>query len=298
MQEPMHRVRYGGGVLGVEEMGPADGWPLFYMHGWPGSRMQRPPDDRELRRTGARLVTIDRPGLGHSTPVRRRRVADWAAAVEAVADHLRIGRFAVLGVSGGGPYALATAAGLGSRVRRIIVCGGVPPQSGADAYRTPHPIMPFFGVARHAPAALRLALRAAQGRTLERTHFSPLFLALTGRRDSEALRLRGVQPMIFSSLRETFRQGPDGAAEDARIIASPWGFRLRDVAVPVTFWHGTSDRVVPPGGTPHMASRVPRSRLRWLRGEGHYSPLFLMMGELLDALAPRDAAFALASRQG
>jgi pimeloyl-ACP methyl ester carboxylesterase len=286
LTQPSHRIAYRGGFLAVELMGPEDGWPLFFFHGWPGSRMQRPPDDRELRRAGARLVTMDRPGLGHSTPVRHRRVADWGAAVEAVADHLGIARFAVLGVSGGGPYALAVAAGLAHRVRRVLVCGGVPPQSGPDAYRTLHPIMPFFGVARHAPGVLRLALRGAQTRTLGRTHFSQLFYALVGRRDGEALRLHGVQAMIFASLRETFRQGPEGAAADARAIASPWGFRLRDIAMPVTFWHGTEDRVVPPGGTLHMASRMPQARVRWLRGEGHYSPLFLRMGELLEALAP------------
>ena len=111
--------------------GPADGAPVFWLHGAPGSRFMRHRDE-SYERTGARVITYDRPGYGGSTRLPGRPVVHAAADVVAIADALEFGEFAVGGVSGGGPHALAVAAQCGGRVARCATVVGIGPYGVAD----------------------------------------------------------------------------------------------------------------------------------------------------------------------
>ena len=114
-----------GRTLRVAEYGDADGFPILFSHGTPGSRLDRHPDPSTYE--GYRLVSYDRPGYGGSTARPDRDVAAVADDVAAIADALGIERFGVFGVSGGGPHALALGALLGDRVERVAVrCGPAP----------------------------------------------------------------------------------------------------------------------------------------------------------------------------
>src|SRR5919108_3197173 len=106
-----HEVRLeGGGVLRARDGGVRGGRPVVLLHDGLGSRLVPGPVLAAAARAGLRLVSFDRPGFGGSTPRPGRTVADAAADVAAVADRLGLGRFAVWGRSGGGPFALARAA--------------------------------------------------------------------------------------------------------------------------------------------------------------------------------------------
>jgi pimeloyl-ACP methyl ester carboxylesterase len=95
-----------GRELARLELGDPEGPPVFVFHGTPGSRLQVSFDERPIIATGVRFIAVDRPGYGHSTFYRGRRLADWSSDVASLADHLGIDRFAVIGVSGGGPMPL------------------------------------------------------------------------------------------------------------------------------------------------------------------------------------------------
>ena len=115
-----------GRTLGYAEYGDPGGVPVFYFHGFPGSRLDYLifDDGNAARKTGARIIAPDRPGTGLSDPKRGRRMLDWPDDVGALADALDIKRFAVLGVSGGGPFAAACAYGIPERlIKTGIVCG-------------------------------------------------------------------------------------------------------------------------------------------------------------------------------
>jgi pimeloyl-ACP methyl ester carboxylesterase len=125
-----------GGCLGYAEYGDPDGDPVTWFHATPGARKQFPPDAHRLavdRRI--RLIGVERPGTGLSTRWNYHRVADWADDVEAFADGLGLERFAVAGLSGGGPYVLAACHGLPDRVVAGAVLGGI----GRPAVRRPRP---------------------------------------------------------------------------------------------------------------------------------------------------------------
>src|SRR6266536_1812907 len=102
--------------LAYTHYGDPNGQPVMYFHGWPGSRLEAELVSGEARTAGALVIAVDRPGMGGSDFQRGRRLLDWADDVVALADALQLERFAVLGVSGGGPYALACAHAIPQRV--------------------------------------------------------------------------------------------------------------------------------------------------------------------------------------
>ena len=124
----------GGRRLGYAEYGPARGRPLLWFHGTPGARRQIAPEARTLaHERGVRIVAVERPGIGESTPHVYRALVEFAADIEQLADSLGIDRFGVAGLSGGGPYALACAHEMPARVVAVGVLGGVAPAVGPDA---------------------------------------------------------------------------------------------------------------------------------------------------------------------
>src|SRR5437867_366139 len=113
--------------LGWAEYGARGGRPVLVFHGLPGSRKQRHPDGEISLDLGARMLHLERPGFGISDPAPGRTLAGWARDVSEACDLLGVETMRILGVSGGGPYALACAAALGLRVERIAVVSGVGP---------------------------------------------------------------------------------------------------------------------------------------------------------------------------
>ena len=117
-----------GRLLSWCEYGTPDGTPVFYFHGIPGSRVDNRLITDAIAAEGLRLIAVDRPGFGRSSPVvGRRSYFGWADDVESLANLLDIGRFAALAYSAGGPYALATCMALDGRVARVEIVSGVAP---------------------------------------------------------------------------------------------------------------------------------------------------------------------------
>src|SRR5690606_26440118 len=100
-------------TLAYTQIGARSGPTVLYFHGAPGSRLELLGLDDAFAEHGIRVVTADRPGYGRSTPLTGRTTADWATDVAALADHLDLDRFGVIGLSSGGPYTVACAALLG-----------------------------------------------------------------------------------------------------------------------------------------------------------------------------------------
>jgi pimeloyl-ACP methyl ester carboxylesterase len=117
------------------EYGDTRGTPAFYFHGFPGSRVEAQVVVSIGAQRGVRLLAVDRPGFGRSDFQPGRTIADWPQDVRALADALGLDRFAVLGVSGGAPYALACARDLGDRLTAVGVASGLGPVQGSQSLR-------------------------------------------------------------------------------------------------------------------------------------------------------------------
>ena len=259
-----------GRELAWLESGDPKGPAVFVFHGTPGSRLEVSCDQVPIISSGVRFIAVDRPGYGHSTFQRGRRLADWASDVTRLADHLKIDGFSVIGVSGGGPHAAACAR-FSERVLGAGIVSGVGPlaEPGAEegmmgfnravtrlARRSQYFVYPPFvlsaAIFRRWP---ELALRAASGQMPNS--------------DIEIL----SRPSVRSAYIDTYRRSPStsalAAAQDFALFASDWGFRLDDITVPVDIWHGDDDRNVPISHGRLQAERIPGARLHECPGEGH-----------------------------
>ena len=108
-----------GRALAYCEWGDPTGSPVLLVHGGPGSRLLCPDEDATVA-AGVRLLTVDRPGYGGSAPRPDPTLLDWADDVQALADRLGLERFAVVGFSAGGGYALACTARMPSASARLV----------------------------------------------------------------------------------------------------------------------------------------------------------------------------------
>lgn len=261
-----------GRAIGVAEYGACDGAPVFYFHGFPASRLEARLASDAAARAGVRLIALDRPGYGESDPLPGRTIADWADDVAQVADRLGLDRFAIVGVSGGGPYALACGSALPHRVSAVAVVGGLGMLSpGSEA--TDFAWLPrmSFRLARDWPAASHALNRSLAGLVRRRPD---LMLTLLAARMSSADRqvLDGeVIASLAASVSEALRRGADAATRELALYANPWNFSLDAIRAPCYLWYGEDDRTVPASVGRRLAAQLPGSRAVFLRDEGHFS---------------------------
>lgn len=287
-----------GRSLTVREAGAPAGRPLLYFHGTPGSRLDVAFGDDVARSLGVRIVSFDRPGYGRSEagPI---SLSGVARASEAVADELGIDRFAVLGWSGGGPFALAAAAVLGDRVTRVGVASG------------PGPFQEVPGALDQLDEADLAALvhlpgspaSAAQAFTSAAEAFTVGGVPMLALRDDEAVLMEGMAAMfgegdaavfadpplrhaLFVTFSEGMRQGFLGVGWDNVAWVGPWDIDLDAVRCPVHLWYGERDQITLPVDGEWLAAHVAGTELTMFPGEGHLG-LMRHWPEMLRALSGR-----------
>lgn len=274
-----------GRALAVAEYGDPGGRPVMFFQGTPSSRLWRHPDESIAARAGARMIRIDRPGFGLSDFHAGRTLLHWPSDVARVADALGVGRFAVIGVSGGGPYAAACAFALPERVTAVAIAGGAGPIEGpgaagdATARMTAIRKLGLLG-ARHAPWAVRVALELI-GPRRDAARFFERFTAGFPARDRALLADRALREVLIASYAEAVRRGSRGFAHEIGLFARPWGFDPAAIRVPVFLWHGEDDTSTPIAMARALAAVIPGCATRFLPGEGH----FVVIDHYADILA-------------
>lgn len=274
-----------GRVLMFAEWGDLDGSPLIALHGTPGCRLSRHPNQELVRSTGAHVVIYDRPGYGGSERHRGRRIADCATDVAAVADALGFERFAVKGVSGGGAHALAVAALLGDRVTRAACeVGAAPYEAFGDDWTAgmdPENVKEFgWAMGGEETLAAELTREAAAMR--ERVSIDPATMLGAfdlPESDQAVLARPEYAEVIRESVEEQTRNGVWGWVDDDLAELHPWGFDLATIRVPTAIWYGVDDVLTPPAHGRWLASNVPGALVRAQEG-GHMSDPDKSMVEL------------------
>lgn len=269
-----------GRVIAVEEYGDPNGVPVLYFHGWPASRLEA----GLIGNLPVRLLAFDRPGYGRSTSSPGRSLLDWPVDVASVADRLGLGRFYIVGLSGGGPFAAACAYAMPHRIAGLALVCPVPPASSMS-HHAPG-VGHLFRLGRHPKVAHRLLslLRPL----LHRRIITPRTLVGNGLPASDrAVLTRPMLAGLARAWREGVGRSVQGALSDANIYAADWGFPLSGITVPTTIWHGGADSLIPRVAVaPYEA--VPGSVLHLLPDEGHYSLPLNHAGRILHTLVARD----------
>nr|WP_240670318.1 alpha/beta hydrolase [Actinoplanes solisilvae] len=264
-----------GRDLTFEETGDLHGSPVFLLHGTPGSRLGPKPRTGVLYRLGVRLISYDRPGYGGSTRQEKRSVADAAGDIAAIADHLGIDTFAVVGRSGGGPHALAAAARLTDRVRRTGVLVGIAPSDapGLDWLNgmTDANVREYEAADNDWPRYVeRLRLQADRARRNPDSMVDLLRLEMT----APDLRVTDdvmIRQLLTATYREALSQGPFGWVDDVFAFRSAWGFDLRDITGTVLLWHGADDNFSPVSHARYLAAHVPYAEIQIQEDAAHFS---------------------------
>jgi pimeloyl-ACP methyl ester carboxylesterase len=285
----------GDRVLLVRDAGDPGGAAVIYFHGTPGSRLDLSFGEQAAAEQGVRLVTFDRPGYGGSTAA-PFGLASIAADAHAVADGLGVARFATLGMSGGGPGALAAATVPSGRVIRVGVASGAGPfqlvAGGLDHLddddRAAVALLsadPAAAAAGFAAGFEPLAEQVAPGGPGPAAALADLLSP----RDSELMQDPRLASALAATMREALRPGTSGGGWDNVSWTGPWDVDLSAIRCPVLLWYGTDDRFVPLAHGRWLAANLPDARLVLREGEGHLG-IMEHLGEMLTALTEPDPA--------
>lgn len=276
-----------GATVALSEYGDPRGVPVFFCHGWPSSRTMAELTHDAARELGVRIISPDRPGIRDSIFQADRRLVDWPPLLAALADHLEIDRFRIFAISGGAPYAYASAWMIPERIEKIAVASGAPhiadlqDRSGLlSLYKH------MLALRESRPALLRTLFHIARPFASMKMpiRIRPLVLKVLQPCDANVLRDSRSFEACFESARQAWRSSAAGVMADAEIYAEPWGFRLEEVQVPVQLWHGKKDRTFSFKLADEIAARLPKCELHLVEDVGHYSLPIRYIHEILTDL--------------
>jgi pimeloyl-ACP methyl ester carboxylesterase len=274
-----------GRTVGFAEHGAVEGTPVLWCHGGPGSRLEPLQVARAAEESGFRLIGIDRPGYGRSTPQPDRTIAGWVPEALTVLDYLDIDQFFTVGVSTGGAYALALAALEPDRVLGVIACCALTDmrwEAARAKMSGPHALDVWDAPDRERAMAAALASHGADGSKMFESagdvQLAASDLAVLG--DPEWLALMG------GALPEMYAFGVEGYTDDRRADGPGWEtFDTAAITSPVVVAHGGSDIIVDVSHAHHTAEIVPNADLRVFDELGHFSIIYEVVPALADLRA-------------
>jgi pimeloyl-ACP methyl ester carboxylesterase len=286
-----------GRRIACAEYGDLNGLPVLTLHGTPGSRLMFGLADEAARERGIRLIAPERPGYGLSDERHCTSLAQVAEDVGTVADAYGLDRFAIIGISGGAPFAVAAAAAMLERTSLLALVSPVGEVADGRLLLSRFQRFVFRRLAPR-PWATRFFFRRLRGMIFaapDRAY--RLLLARVRASDRELLARPEVRVDLQAAMGEGLRPGVEGATQDLRLYCAPWGLQLADIDVPTILWQGSDDPVVPPAAAYALARTLPNCRLDVIPGGGHYWVLG-QFGLILDAVAAVLRADAAASNAG
>ncbi|OGV44336.1 MAG: hypothetical protein A2X48_08555 [Lentisphaerae bacterium GWF2_49_21] len=275
-----------GRNLGYAEYGKPDGTPIFYFHGYPGSRVEAELADKAASHKNFRFIGIDRPGYGLSDSKPDRRLIDWPDDVTELADNLGFDKFHIIGLSGGGPYTAVCAWKIPSRLISVGIISGLGPVDVPGLRARLSVFQRFwFSTAKHFPFIIKPAAYIV-GRMLCRhpEEFRKILKERTSKSDKEALDDPDILRAFTNSFSEGLKRSSEGLNRDLLIYANPWGFKLEDIRCKVKVWHGEKDHVVNADFGRHYAKCIPGCQAEFFPDDGHFSLAGIKIEHILDKL--------------
>lgn len=272
----------GGRHVSYARFGDLDGEPVLVCHGTPGSRWLGAIFHDSASNLGIQIVSVERPGLGRSSPYADRTIGNWSEDVARIADYHDWERLPAVGFSGGGPYALGCAVGCPSLVPSVALVAPISPPpgpTGSVLYRL------VGRMAIHTPGLLErlygVFARSARDDDPEGAAGSLTSAPIL---DEQVAGPATVAEVLAADILGAFERTTEGVVQEFALASRPWSFDLTDVTVPVHCWHGVEDENVPVGSSRYLAERLPDCQFRELDGEDHASTLVGNRLEILRAI--------------
>jgi pimeloyl-ACP methyl ester carboxylesterase len=277
-----------GRLLGFAEFGDPKGYPVFYFHGFPGSRLQAGDFHQIAKARHFRFFGMDRPGTGLSTFNKNHTILSWSEDIIDFANNLKIDKFSIVGHSGGAPFVMACAYEIPERlIGAAIVSGMAPTTLPESKVGMARGLKIINALVRNTPGFAFLLMKIQQKMMLKPKVFNQFIqkLPIPDRiilQDSDRLNA------MMDALSEAFKQGVRGPAQEMRLILQPWGFDLEKITYPITIWQGNLDTQVPASHASVYKTKLPHAKLRLFENEAHISTLYNHMGDILESVNPKE----------
>ncbi|MFN7097399.1 MAG: alpha/beta fold hydrolase [Gammaproteobacteria bacterium] len=272
-----------GRLLGYADYGDPDGQAIFYFHGFPGSRLEVVNFDEIARASRYRLIGIDRPGMGLSTPAPNRTLLSWVDDIVRFADALNIDTFSIIGHSGGAPFVAACAYQIPRRLKSVAIVSGMAPLEN-PASKTGMPMSQrFINILIKTLPCLTTPMMAMTLRMLKNPDSKMMqqMLKQLPAADQAVFKDAEYSTKLIRGTLEAFRQGKQEPAQEMKLLFKPWKFDLEKINCPVTVWYGALDTQAPLSHAKIYASLIPHATLKILPDEGHHSILKNHMAEIM-----------------
>jgi pimeloyl-ACP methyl ester carboxylesterase len=262
-----------GRKVAYETYGVKNGKVFFYLHGWPASRLSGDTIDMAAKKLNITVISPDRPGYGQSTYSENRKLIDYADDISQIANILSINKFSIIGVSGGGPYAVSCAYKIPEKLDNVIVSSGLGPlhqiaksKSAPFVYKIIFRTFFIWKITTYIWIHLYKYLSKSFPTVL-------IKISLIGKPDYDKKIL--LDPLVgekfIKKTNEAFRQGVEGAWKDFNIYFSDWGFSLMDVKKKVILYHAQGDKNAPVWMGRFYKNNLPnRKYFEVSKEKGHY----------------------------
>lgn len=259
-----------GRTLTYHEYGDTRGKPLINCHGGLVSGQDIMFADTAAKRAGVRIISPDRPGIGGSSFQPNRTLLNWPDDIEALANQLNIKKFAVLGWSMGGPYALAVAYALPQRVSQLTLVASCLELEKRKNFSQLNPMDKRFSKRSHSLPLLAETIYWTMGRVAQ---LAPKFFVKSSVRQlsqSDALIITSEPLQNFVIPARQALDHPKGLVEEYRVFIKPFGFKMSDIKVKTDIWQGSDDSLVPPAWAKEIHNNMAGSSLHMVHDAGHF----------------------------
>lgn len=275
-----------GRTLCFAEYGDPNGYPIFFFHGTPGSRLQAADFHDTALASHCRFFGVDRAGQGLSSINKQHSLLSWADDIRQLADHLNIHQFSIVAHSGGAPFAMACAYTIPERVARVAIVAGMGPTLMPTSNEGLSYGMRIIHIlVRNIPGMAWLLMEVNQRMLSNPDRFKRMLRQLP---DVDRIILEN--PAQWSSLMSTtieaFRQGAAGPAREFQLLLRKWGFDLSKITCPVTIWYGQLDKQAPFSHAKIYEQLLPNAELKISEEDGHISMLYHHTEEIFESVRP------------
>jgi len=280
-----------GRRLAYVDRGDPQGIPVVFTRGILGSRLTAHPDEQVLLDKRIRLLVPDRPGSGYSDPHPQHSLLTWADDVRQWMAHLGIDRWHMMGFVNGAAYALACAHQLPTQVVSVVLTGAAPPISGMSDFRFFHGDLKHgLMVCRYSPALAPHVYGLLTKNLASRVHqYFNDTLSVLPPGDVKVFADQRIRQNEAQSVLEGAVNGNMTFMNELFIACSKWGFELKDINTPLSFWHGKSDPYVSWQASEKMVAQCPNAKLKLMEDAGQYL-IYSHWPQLLDEVVSLDAS--------
>ncbi|MBI2792218.1 MAG: alpha/beta hydrolase [Gammaproteobacteria bacterium] len=263
-----------GRILGYAEYGDPKGKPIFYFHGFPGSRLEASYFHETALENQYRIIALDRPGMGLSSPYKDRTIISWATDVEEFANALQIERFSVIGHSGGAPFVAACAYKIPDRLIGAAVISGMAPLERPELKASMSFGQKFMNWLISTMPWLSTVMMWLTRMMLK--HPDKMMSQMVKKLpevDQTFFKDMQQRKAIIDSTLEAFKNGVSGPADEMKLLFKPWGFELEKIKYPIKIWHGALDPQSPISHAKVYEKTITGAKLNIVENEGHHSLL-------------------------